>query len=108
MHRSFIAFAGALALGAALVSAQGQEKTYRGCLIPSTGDSFLLIKAVEKGDKSKTKVNITVVPATEKVNVGQRVNNEVEVTGTVTPGKSEGEPATLSATKISWKADYCG
>lgn len=111
MHRTTIALAGALIVSAALLSAQsaGQTVTYRGCLLPgSSSDSFLLNKAVAKGDKSKTKVMLNVVPDNEKVNVGAQVTHEVEVTGTLTPGSDKEQPGTLKATKISWKADYCG
>jgi len=110
MHRTTIALAGALVMSAALLSAQGSSSTatYRGCLVPgSSQGNFLLNSAVAKGDKDKTKVSLKVVAENPKVNLDAQVTHEVEVTGTVTPG-ANGQPATLNATKISWKADYCG
>ena len=96
-------------MSAALLSAQsGTPATYRGCLIPgSSSGNYTLISAVAKGDKTKTKVTLKVVPENEKVNVEAQVTHEVEITGTVTAGTNE-QPGTLTATKISWKADYCG
>jgi len=103
MHRTTIALAGAIVMSAALLSAQGSTATtYRGCLVPGSSEgNFVLNNAVAKGDKTKTKVSLKVVPESAKVNVGAQVTHEVEVTGTVSG-------STLTATKISWKADYCG
>jgi hypothetical protein len=110
MHRTTIALASAFVLSAALLSAQGTTETkFRGCLLPGASeDTFLLTKAVAKDDKTKTKVSLKVVADNPKVKVGDRVTQEVEITGTVTPSTVEGQPATLKATKVSWKADYCG
>jgi hypothetical protein len=95
-------------MSAALLSAQGTTKTYRGCLVPgSSQGNYLLNSAVAKGDKTKTKVSLKVVPGSPKVNVEAQLTHEVEITGTVTEG-SQGQPGTLTAEKISWKADYCG
>jgi len=109
MHRTTIALAGAIVLGAALLSAQTTTPaTYRGCLVPGSGEgNYVLANAVAKGDKTKTKVQLKVVPENPKVKVEAQLTHEVEVTGTVTPG-AQGQPATMSATKISWKAEYCG
>lgn len=109
MHRTTIALAGALVMSAALLSAQsGTPVTYRGCLIPgSSSNNYTLISAVAKGDKDKKKVTLKVVPANDKVNVEAQVTHEVEIVGTVTAGTDD-QPGTLTATKISWKADYCG
>ena len=110
MHRTTIALASAIIMSAALLSAQAgkTETKYNGCLIPGSSEtSFMLTNAVAKGDKTKTKVSLKVVPANAKVNVGAQVTHAVEITGTVAPGSNK-EPGTLTATKISWKADYCG
>src|SRR5262245_3925803 len=109
MHRTTIAIAGAVIMSAALLSAQGSTAvTYRGCLVPGSGSgNYVLSSAFANGDKSKTKVQLKVVPDNAKVNIEAQLTHEVEVTGTVTPG-AEGKPGTISATKISWKADYCG
>jgi hypothetical protein len=110
MHRTTIALAGAVIMSAALLSAQGNTTAtkYRGCLIPgSSQGNFMLNNAVAKGDKTKTKMSLKVVPESDKVNVEAQVTHEVEITGTVTPG-TQGQPGTLTATKIDWKADYCG
>ncbi len=104
MHRTTIALAGAIVMSAALLSAQGNTTAtkYRGCLIPGSSEgSFVLSNAVAKTDKTKTKVSLKVVPENAKVNVGTHVTHEVEITGSVTAG-------TITATQISWKADYCG
>ena len=110
MHRTTIALASAIIMSAALLSAQGNTTatTYRGCLIPGSSESsYMLTSAVAKGDKTRTKVSLKVVPENAKINVGTHVTHEVEITGSVTAG-SPGQPGTLTATKISWKADYCG
>ena len=109
MHRTTIALAGALVMSAALLSAQGStEVKYRGCLVPGSGEgNYVLSNAVAKGDKTKTKVQLKVVPDNAKVKVESGLTHDVEITGTVTPG-SEGKPGTLTAKKIEWKAEYCG
>ena len=109
MHRTTIALAGALVMSAALLSAQGSTATtYRGCLIPGSSEgNFVLNNAVAKGDKTKTKVQLKVVPESAKVNVESGLTHDVEITGTVTPS-TEGKPGTLTAKKIEWKAEYCG
>jgi len=109
MHRTTIALAGAIVMSAALLSAQGSTAvTYRGCLVPGSGSgNYVLANAVAKGDKTKTKTQLKVVPENAKVNMEAQLTHEVEVVGSVTPG-TEGKPGTLTATKISWKADYCG
>ncbi len=89
---------------------------YRGCLNKGSADrTFVLTKATEKGQKGAEKVTFKVVAATDKVSLERFVLNEVEVTGTMdgTPapaGSAEsGETlATLTATKVTWRADYCG
>ena len=125
MHRTTIALVGAAFLSAAVLSAQnttskstaamkspassGTTVTYSGCLIPgSTSDTFVLSNATAKGDKAKEKLSLNVVPSSSKVKVADRVTNAVEVVGTVTPAAQKGDAPTLTATKISWKADYCG
>ena len=125
MNRTTIALVGAAFLSAAVLSAQnstakpaamakapassGNTVTYTGCLIPgATGDAFVLSNATAKGDKTKEKVSLNVVPSSSKVKVADRVTNAVEVVGTVTPAAQKGDAPTLTATKISWKADYCG
>jgi len=99
-------------MSAALLSAQGSTKSetkFRGCLNPgSSQENYLLTNAVAKDDKAKTKTSLKVVPESPKVNLEAQVTHEVEITGTVTPSTKEGQPGTLTATKISWKADYCG
>jgi hypothetical protein len=110
MHRTTIALAGAIIMSAALLSAQTKTSAtkYRGCLVPgSSQGNYLLNNAVASDDKAKTKMSLKVVPESAKVNVEAQVTHEVEITGTVTPG-AQGQPGTLTATKISWKADYCG
>lgn len=112
MHRTTTALASAFiisTMSAALLSAQGTTETkFRGCLLPGSADTFLLTNAVAKGDKTKTKVSLKVVADNPKVKVADRVTQEVEITGTVTPSTTAGQPGTLKATKVSWKADYCG
>ena len=110
MHRTTIALAGAVLFSAALLTAQSNNPTtYRGCLLPGSAQgNYLLTNAVAKGDKTKTKVTLRVAPENAKVNLEAQVTREVEVTGSVTPSTQEGQPGTLTATKVSWKADYCG
>ncbi|TAK16189.1 MAG: hypothetical protein EPO35_05840 [Acidobacteria bacterium] len=110
MHRTTIALAGAVLLSAALLTAQSSNPTtYRGCLQPGTSQgNYLLTNAVAKGDKTRSKVALKVVPENAKVNLEAQVTHEVEVTGSVTPSAQQGQPGTLTATKVAWKADYCG
>jgi len=126
MHRTTIALVGRRILKKKILSAQtpsanraaapkapaasaNNTVTYSGCLIPgSAADSFILSNATAKGDKSKEKVSLNVVPSSSKVKVADRVTNAVEVVGTVTPAAQKGDAPTLTVTKISWKGDYCG
>jgi len=111
MSRIAIAFLGALAVSAAVVSAHaapqksGSDRVFSGCLIPGpTANSYLLTAATEKGVKDKDKATFVVVAGSDKVNVGRYVTNAVEVHGSL----ADGNPPTISATKVNWKADYCG
>ncbi len=95
-------------------AAAAKTVTYRGCLNKGTGDkTFVLTKATEKGQKGKEKVTFKVVPATEKVDLEFFLMNEVEITGTL-DAKPAGSSATgevlgtFTATKVSWRTDYCG
>lgn len=110
MNRATIAIAGAIVMSAALLSAQNKTETkFRGCLLPGSAQGgFLLTNAVAKDDKTKTTVSLKVVAENTKVKVADRVTQEVEITGTVTPSTTAGQPGTLTATKIAWKSDYCG
>ena len=130
LARTFVAFIGAVITSATFVAAQqsagpatAEKKeaatvTFNGCLQPgSTADTFLLTAAKEKGDKSKgaSKVALKVVPASEKVKLGDRVLQAVEIKGTVADAASTGGTPetgealkTLTATSVTWKADYCG
>jgi hypothetical protein len=121
MSRSIVAILGAIAVSAVVVSAQDNKEKkaqpaegtkYVGCLSQgSTQGTFTLSGATEKGKKG-TKMVFKVVPASDKVDLASRVSNQVEITGTASgEGVKEGESGvlpTISATKVSWKADYCG
>lgn len=129
-HRTFVAIVGAAITSAAIISAQqsagpaAAEKkdaatvTYSGCLQPgSSAGTFTLTNAKEKSDKSKgaSKVALKVVPASEKVKLGDRVLQAVQVTGTVADAPAAGGSAetgaalkTLTAVSVKWQADYCG
>jgi hypothetical protein len=128
----FVATIGAVIASASILAAQtkttpatapaqaaGKTVTYIGCLGPgSSENTFMLSNAEEKGVKGGAKhLNFKVVAASEKVNLEERVTQQVEVTGTFsdsTPPAASSESGageklpTLSATKISYKADYCG
>ena len=133
MHRMFVATVGAVIASVGILAAQTKTpqpasgsapaqaagKIYVGCLGPgSSENTFLLSNAEEKGHKGKAEhLYFKVVPASEKVNLEERVTQQVEVTGTFsdsTPpvagsesGAGEKLP-TFSATKVTYKADYCG
>jgi len=134
MHRTFVATIGAVIASAAFLAAQakptqpasssaaqgaGKTVTYIGCLGPGSSEtSYMLSNAEEKGVKGGAKhLNFKVVAASEKVNLEERVTQQVEVTGTFTDstppaatsesGAGEKLP-TFTATKVSYKADYCG
>jgi hypothetical protein len=112
--------AAAVVSGAALSARETSNQTpantvtYRGCLNQGTGDkTYVLANAQEKGQKGKEKVTFKVVPATEKVSLERFLTNEVEVTGTLdksagTPSDKGGTLGTFTATKVSWRADFCG
>jgi hypothetical protein len=134
MHRTLVATIGAVIASAAFIAAQaknpqpaqgssaqtaGKTVTYVGCLGPgSSENTFLLSNAEEKGVKNGAKhLNFKVVAASEKVNLEERVTQQVEVTGTFgdsTPPAAASESGsgeklpTLSATSVKYKADYCG
>lgn len=130
VSRTLIAIIGAVISSATLVAAQqsagpvtAEKKeaisvTWSGCLQPgSAANTFLLTAAKEKGDKSRgaSKMALKVIPATDKVKLGDRVLQAVEIKGTVTDAASTGGSAetgealkTLTATSVTWKADYCG
>lgn len=133
MHRMIVATIGAVIASAAILAAQakttqpasgsapaaGKTVTYIGCLGPgSSENTFLLSNAEEKGVKGGAKhLNFKVVAASEKVNLEERVTQQVEVTGTFndsTPPAAASESGsgeklpTLSATSVKYKADYCG
>ena len=132
MHRTFVATIGAVIASASILAAQtktppasaaapaaGKTVTYVGCLGPgSSENTFLLSNAEEKGNKTSAKhLYFKVVPASEKVNLEERVTQQVEVTGTFsdsTPPAATSESGageklpTFSATKVTYKADYCG
>lgn len=93
----------AMMVGGVGVSAQDKSagSVYYGCLVPgSANDSFKLINATEKGQKSKEKAVYTIA-ADAKLDVMHFVTMEVEVTGTASG-------TTLTITKIKRRADYCG
>ena len=131
MHRTLVATIGAVIASAAILAAQtktpqpasgsapaaGKTVTYIGCLGPTSSEStFLLSNAEEKGHKGKAEhLYFKVTAASEKVNLEERVTQQVEVTGTFTdatpPATSSdsGEKLpTLTATSVKYKADYCG
>jgi hypothetical protein len=129
----FVATIGAVITSAAILSAQtktpppakasgqaaGKTVTYIGCLGPgSSENTYLLSNAEEKGVKGGAKhLNFKVVAASEKVNLEERVTQQVEVSGTfsdATPPAATSESGageklpTFSATSVKYKADYCG
>lgn len=129
MHRTFVATIGAVIASAAFLAAQAKTTppaaaqsaaktvTYIGCLGPgSSENNFLLSNAEEKGVKGGAKhLYFKVVPASEKVNLEERVTQQVEITGTFTdstPPATSSESGeklpTFSATSVKFKADYCG
>lgn len=110
MKRMMVATLGAIVISAAGMYAQAKpapaaEGTkFSGCLVPGgSSDKFTLVNAQEKGQKDKR--TLKVVPASDKVDVAAHVTQEVEIVGTVT---GTGSAATLNATKITRKSDYCG
>jgi hypothetical protein len=111
--RMILAVIAAATVGGALVAAQpvapaqtGAEKVYIGCLVPGpTSGTYALISATEKGSKDKAKLQFFVAPG-PKVNLEAQLTHEVEVMGTVS-NESATQP-TLNATKVKWRADYCG
>ena len=130
LSRNLIAIIGAVISSATFVAAQqtagpatAEKKdsatvTFNGCLQPgSTAETFLLTAAKEKGDKSKgaSKTALKVVPASAKVKLGDRMLQAVEIKGTVADAPATGGSAEtgeslkiLTATSVTWKADYCG
>ena len=91
------------------VPSQDKTQTFTGCLRPgATGDRYTLISAKEKGKKASDKLTFAVVADGPKVKLEPRVNQEVEITGTVEPAASAGASPTLKATGVKWRNDYCG
>lgn len=127
-QRTFVAVIGASIASAVIISAQQsggpaaankQEAatvTYSGCLQPgASAGTFTLINAKEKGIKGAPKVALKVVPSSEKVKLGDRVLQAVEVKGTISDAPAPGGSAetgevlrTLTAVSVKWQADYCG
>ena len=131
MNRTFAAVCGAVLMSAALLGAQehaGDAKsskdnktgdantvTFTGCLSPgSSGDTFFLTNAKQKGVKNTDKT-VKVVPSKDKkVGLNAFVTNEVEVTGTIDEAVAAGaaggsaQPRTLTVTKVKVRASYCG
>ena len=110
MKRMMVAMIGAVLVSAVGVYANDKPAAagtvFQGCLVPgSTPDTFTLVNAAEKGQKSKEKVNFKVVPESAKVKVNAHVTQEVEVTGTTS---GTGSAAVFTVTKITRKSDYCG
>jgi hypothetical protein len=70
----------------------------------------VLSNAKEKGSKDNSNDNLTlkVVASSDKVDVAEHVTQAVEVTGTVDASAAKSDVTTLTATKIKWRADYCG
>lgn len=109
MKRMIAAVLGAVLVSAASIYAMPQAKpagsTFVGCLAPGSNGSYTLTNATEKGAKSKDKVNMKVVPESDKVKLDPHVTQTVEITGSVS---GTGAAAVLTATKVSRKSDYCG
>ncbi len=110
MKRMMLAVIGAIVISAVGMYAQAKPAApaaegtkFTGCLMPGSGETFMLMNAQEKGQKDKR--TLKVVPASDKVDVAAHVTQEVEIVGTVS---GTGSAAVLNATKISRKADYCG
>jgi hypothetical protein len=130
LHRTFVAVIGAAIASAAVISAQQSSGpatadkkdaatvTFSGCLQPgATAGTYTLTNAKEKGDKTKgaSKVALKVVAASDKVKLGDRVLQAVQVTGTVADAPAAGSSTetgaalkTLTAVSVKWQADYCG
>lgn len=110
MKRMMVAVLGAIVISAVGMYAQAKPAApaaegtkFTGCLVPGSGQSFMLMNAQEKGQKDKRTLKVTA--ASDKVDVAAHVTQEVEVVGTVS---GTGSSATLNATKITRKSDYCG
>jgi hypothetical protein len=121
MKRMTFAVVGILALaGLGLAAQQGpsasapaapaKAQTFIGCLKPgSASGRFSLIESKEKGVKKSEPVTLDVVADSPKVNIDAHMGQEVEISGSVdAAGASETKPATLKATSIKWRSDYCG
>ena len=118
MKRTLFAIFGCALLTTAMIAANpatppqaGADKgtVYVGCLVPgASAGNYTLLNAVEKGskDKAKSKVSFTVVPGSPKMNLEAQLTREVEIVGAVSD-QGSGQ-ATLTATKIKWRADFCG
>ena len=93
-------------MSAARLSAQGTTETkFRGCLLPGSSDgSFMLTNAVAKDDKTRRRSRSGVPKPESRLAIASRRKSK---SGTVTPSTT-GQPGTLKATKVSWKADYAG
>jgi len=90
-------------------ASQDKTQTFTGCLRPgSTGDRFTLINGKEKGKKTSEKLTFVVIADGPKVKLEPRVNQEVEITGTLEPAASAGASPTFKATSVKWRNDYCG
>jgi hypothetical protein len=121
IRRTIFATLGTVIVSTALISAQdslgfaaqtssagANTVTFRGCLNQGAADrTYVLSNAAEKGQKDKKRVTLKVVSGSEKVKLDQFLSRDVEITGEVRDGAGDSLD-TLSATKVTWKADYCG
>jgi hypothetical protein len=118
MKRTFVGIFTASLFGVALVAAQpatpspqasaDKGKVYVGCLVPGpSAGTYALISATEKGSKDKTKLSFIIIPAQgAKVNLDAQLTHEVELTGN--PADTGSGVPTVNATKVKWRADFCG
>jgi hypothetical protein len=89
--------------------AQDKTLTYTGCLRPgATSDRYVLTNGKEKGRKTSDKLNFVVIADGPKVKLEPRMNQEVEITGTIEPAATTGGSPTFKATSVKWRNDYCG
>ena len=129
MHlRTFAAVLGAVAISAALVSAQDKSSTtstntstaaantvtFTGCLnSASAKDTYYLTSAKQKGVKSNEKT-VKVLQGTEKGSLERYLAQEVELTGTIDPAQpataadGSAQVRTITVTKAKFRSQSCG
>jgi hypothetical protein len=114
MKRMMVAVLGAVLISAVGMYAQAKPEPaskdkgskFTGCLVPgSEQGTFMLLKAKEKGQKSKDLPNYVLAEENKDVDIQHFQTMEVEVTGAVS---GTGSKTVLTVSKIKRVSDYCG